>query len=307
MHRPLTVSLGRLLALALLFAAAACAADAGSQQGAGSRQDAAVADSLPCEQPRRIAALPAEITEASGVVISRAHPGILWVHGDSDPHLYAVDLEGRLRARVQLARPWPDDWEDIALAPCGSRDCLYVADIGDNSHDRASIEVIRIPEPALSDTVAPAGERFRFRYPEGPRDAEALFVLPSGTLYIVSKGRKGPIALYRAPTLAENTIVTLERVRSFTSGLVQIPDQVTGADAAIDGKWVALRTYSYLDLYPVSADSLATSATLRVPLGTLQEPQGEGVALGADGVAYFVSERASGPPAPLSRVACRLR
>ena len=36
------------------------------------------------------------VTESSGVVVSRIHPGVLWTHNDSGdgPYLYATDLQG---------------------------------------------------------------------------------------------------------------------------------------------------------------------------------------------------------------------
>lgn len=274
-----------------------------------SRNAAATAETPPmCDPPRQVAVLPSDLVEASGVVFSPSNPDILWVHNDSDRYLYALDRSGTLKARVAVAGPRPQDWEDIATGPCagGSGSCLYLADIGDNEHHRTSISVLRVPEPALTDTVTAPPERFVFQYVDGPRDAEALFLL-HGRLYIVSKGRNGPIALYRAPAVLGPEAMLLEKVRNFTDGLVQIPDQVTGADATPAGDWVAIRTYTYLDLYRVRGDTLATAATARTMLAPAAEPQGEGVALNAAGDVFLVSEKALGLPAPLSYLRCRLR
>ena len=43
----------------------------------------------------------------------------------------------------------------------------------------------------------------RASYPDGAHDAEALLAAPDGTLYIVTKGDTGEVALYRVPREAE--------------------------------------------------------------------------------------------------------
>jgi hypothetical protein len=260
----------------------------------------------PCESPRQLATLPDDLVEASGVVFSPGQDSVLWVHNDSDDRLYALDRRGALLARVSLPGDRPRDWEDMAAGPCaGGGSCLYLADIGDNDAVRPSVTVLRVPEPGLADNRTAEPERFQFRYPGGPRDAEALFLL-HGRIHIVSKGRGSPISLYRAPADLQPGITMLEQVRAFTGMVAQLPDQVTGADASPDGRWVALRTYSYLDLYQVQGDSLPAAATVRVSLTPLREPQGEGVAINAAGEILLVSERARGRPAPLSYLRCRL-
>ena len=56
------------------------------------------------------------IVEASGLAVSRRHPGVLWTHNDSgDPaRLFAVGADGRTRAVLTLAGPCTagrDSWE----------------------------------------------------------------------------------------------------------------------------------------------------------------------------------------------------
>src|SRR5262249_42704530 len=69
--------------------------------------------------------------EASGIVKSRRHSGIFWVHNDSGnaPLLFAVRADGRVVRRFRLAIP-NLDWEDIATDDHGH---LYLGDIGNNS------------------------------------------------------------------------------------------------------------------------------------------------------------------------------
>jgi hypothetical protein len=150
------------------------------------------------------------------------------------------------------------DWEDIALAPCptGREDCLYIADTGDNDERRKSVVVYAVPEPnppaAGPDTagVAPTAT-LRLRYPDGPRDVEAIYVSPRDTaLYLVSKGRRGSVRLYRVPRnlWGADTVVTAALVQDLP--ITPVPTRgrlVTGAAIRPDGRLVAIRTYT--DIY----------------------------------------------------------
>jgi hypothetical protein len=265
-----------------------------------------------CTDAVRVATLPPALAEASGIALSRQHPDILWVHNDSEgtPALYALGLDGSLRAEIEL----PDagaqsDWEDIAAGPCPHGHCLYIGDIGDNFHDREDRAILRLAEPDPADATITGVDRFPFRYPDGPRDAEALFVRPDTTVLIITKGRDGPVTLYRyPPPFRSDSRVVLVPVQELTPGLVQLPDLVTGADATPDGQYVAVRSYSRLQIYRFEGDTLA--AIWSAPgydLAALEEPQGEGIALAADGTVFLVSE--TGParlPPPLSRLWCAL-
>jgi hypothetical protein len=268
---------------------------------------ARAADSV-CTDARLVSVLPPVLEEASGVAASTRLPGVLWVHNDSEgsPALYALSRQGTLLAEIAVTgSDAQQDWEDIAVGPCAAGSCIYIGDIGDNFHRRDDRAILRLPEPDTADATAGPVERFPFRYPDGPRDAEALFVLPDTTVWIISKGRDGPVTLYRYPApLRSGTTVALVAVQQLTPGLVQLPDFVTGASAAPDGSRIAVRTYSSLELYRFDRDTLVSVWPQPFPLEGLTEPQGEGVAMVADTL-FLVSE--AGPfaaPPPLSRLVC---
>lgn len=271
-HRP-----GRATACALLLAYSGCAP-----------QPFAVG----CTIAATVAALPAELREASGVAIDARDR--IWVIADSGaPFLYSIGADNQIAERIRLLGATNDDWEDLASGPCGGAACLYIGEIGDNLHTAPTRAVLRVPEPAPGDSAVRA-ERFAFRFPDGPSDAEALVVLPDETMLVVTKGRNREIGVYRyAPPLIADSIVTLERVAALSRGIVQLPAQITGAASGHDGTLLLLRSYSALQFYRIHDDGFERIGGPH-DLTPLSEPQGEGVALTAAGDVVLVGEAPGG-------------
>jgi hypothetical protein len=252
--------------------------------------------------------LPEVARESSGLALGHERPGLLWTHNDrgNGAELYAVDREGNLAQTVRLAEP-AVDWEDIEIAACGSSSCLYVGDIGDNDSVRDHIAIHRLPEPR--EGVSEAGDivTTRARYPEGPRDAESLFVLPSGDIFIVTKGRDTGIALYRLPLQQSiDGIAMLEHVRELFPMPANSDDRISAATSTRDGSRVAIRTYRQLYIY--DAARLVSGAPVEptvVDLAPLGEGQGEGVTLADEGTVWLSSEAANRRSFPvLNRLEC---
>ena len=278
------------LRLLLLVGLLACSAPA---------DNAAVENDTPgCDTPQRVAALPKQLREASGIVVSRRNPGILWVHNDSgEPVLFAVDTLGNLHGRVRIANVVNLDWEDISIGDCAGQSCLYIGAIGDNLQNRADRAIYEVLEPLVTDSDAKVRARIPYRM-DKPEDTEAFFVA-GGNKYLITKGRSGPILVYALPEMRV--------VQQLTTGLVQLPDMVTAAAATPDGKHVVVRTYSALQLYTFEDTQLKPLLPQSVDLQSLNEFQGEGADITANGVIYLVSEKGLGDEAPpLSKVVCRL-
>ena len=193
------------------------------------------------------------------------------------------------------------DWEDLAAGPCPAGSCLYVADIGDNNRARRQITIYRVPEPRPDDEATPPAEVWTATYPDRARDAEALLVTPQGEVFLVTKENPRTTALYRVPRAAAGSVVRLELVSSLSL------DRVTGGSVSADGNWAALRTNTTLLLYP-AADLLAGKSPQprQFDLRALNEPQGEGVAFGQDGLVFLVGE-GGGASGTLAAVRCSLR
>lgn len=242
------------------------------------------------------------VAEASGLTLSRRTPGLLWTHNDSgEPVLFAVDAAGTVKGRVQVTGARVVDWEDIAVAPCTQGSCLYIADIGDNHRSRRAITIYRVPEPSADQGASEAPDVWNAAYPDGAHDAEGIFVSGSA-LYIVTKDESSATALYRLPLLPKGgREARLELVS-------RLPlEHVTGAAMSPDSAWVALRTNDALLFYR-TRDLIGgqPAAPQGVDLTAVGEPQGEGVALGADGQVYLAGE-GGGRGGTLAALRCTLR
>ena len=264
----------------------------GGKKATGAPKEGASAD---CRIEGPSAAL-RDLPEASGLAASRRSPGILWSHLDSgaSPVLIALDTHGAVKGKVRLSGVTLTDWEDVAVSPCGASSCVYVADIGDNRGARQSIAVHRLREPLPTDSSAPAAETFMGVFPDGPQDAEAFFVLGTGDMFVVTKGDTGgPVALYRFPSNAKagGAASTLQKVGVLQSGRISKENWVTGASASTDGRWVVLRTPGSLTFYDAGRIAKGDfGSPLKFSVAAMKEPQGEGVAFGANGAVFLAGE-----------------
>ena len=246
-----------------------------------------------CQPSGSVMAL-ADLPEASGLALSRATPGRIWAHNDSGkPEIFALDGKGKVAGRVSISGAKVVDWEAMASGLCGTGACLYIGDIGDNNANRREIAIYRVPEPASVGGTAQVDAVVRATYPDGAHDAEALLAASDGTLYIVTKGETGPVALYRVPRDAKNSAaVRMERIGAPLSAKSAGDDaRITDGSISPDGEWAVLRTQTSLTFHRTS-DFLKGNfrEARRVDLRPLREPQGEGVALDGSHTVYLAGE-----------------
>jgi hypothetical protein len=247
------------------------------------------------------------LREGSGLALSQRVPGRLWTHNDSGQAvLFALDGRGNVTGRLEITGAAVEDWEAIAVAPCGTGSCLYIGDIGDNDAGRRRITVYRVPEPDAASGTAAVADVFHATYPDGPHDAEALLVGGDGRLHVVTKVERGPVGIYRFPSqLKSGTTAQLERVGA-PPARPQAPMRITDGAVSPDGQWAVLRNRSSLTLYRAS-DLLAGRwrPAQEVDLAAMKEPQGEGVALANDTSLFLVGESGGkGQAGTFGRVTC---
>jgi hypothetical protein len=193
----------------------------------------------PVEPIGRLAHPP--IREASGIVKSRKHPGIFWVHNDSGnpPALFAVRRNGTLVREFAVGAP-NVDWEDIATDDAGH---LFLGDIGNNGGRLPLRSIYRIDEP--DPAVPPQGPlpvtlATHYRFPPGDRfDAESLVIDGKRALVIAKTfdGREAEVYAVPldppAPLLRPAVPERVATLRGFT-------EPATGADLSPDGNLLAV-------------------------------------------------------------------
>lgn len=256
-----------------------------------------------------------EVVELSGIVASRVHPDVLWVHNDSGgaPEVVALSSTGEALGHFVIEGAEAVDWEDIGIGPGPDegRSYLYLADIGDNASNREQVTVYVAAEPDAvpdgEDGSLPLVDELTIRYPAGPSDAESLFVDPlDGDLYIITKNVSGASRVLRAAasTVAGGGEITMEDVGGFQvsppgdapPGLP--PTMVTAADLSPDGSTVLVRTYRDVLVFRRPADEPLAAAFEAAPCSAPSEtePQGEAIAFSADGASYLTSSEGTGQP-----------
>jgi hypothetical protein len=262
-------------------------------------------------QPVPLAAIP----EASGIAVSQLSPGLLWTHNDtSEPVVFAIRASGEVQGRTRLAGVQRGDWEAVSVGPCAQGTCLFIGDIGDNSARRRSLSVYRVPESEAMASGTANAEVMRLTFPDGPQDAEALFVTGDGVVHVVTKGEHGPVTLYRAGTFRSGASVELQRIALVTATRsngrpgVSGANKVTDASVSPNGRWIAIRTRGAVVFYAAAELTAGTvRQVFRHDLRPLGEIQGEGVAFDADGTLWLTSEGGGKSRAgSLARLACSL-
>jgi len=165
-----------------------------------------------------------QLGEISGLAASHAHDGVLWAvnDGGNPARLYAISRRGRLLARYQIEGASNQDWEDLASFELDGRRYLLLADTGDNGGRRRgfSLHVFEEPAKLANGTLKPAWT-IRARWPDGPRDCEAVAVdAAAGQVLLVSKKRVPP-ELFSLPLAASRGAVVEARRIGRLAGMPQ--------------------------------------------------------------------------------------
>jgi len=262
------------------------------------------------------------LDEASGLVASRRHEGVIWAHNDGgeNPGLFAIATDGTDLGFHPLAIDGVSDVEDTATFSGPNGGDILLADIGDNGARRASIRIYRFaePDPAVIATITDV-EVIDYVYPDRPHNAEVLLVDEANRqIVIVTKeqqtvdglpaefGPTAPSFVFAGPLDAgggepldarggsTNELVLVgmldtplleTRTTAVTSNpisLLGFGGVPTGGDVSPDGALIALRTYETIWLWPRLAERSVAEALASDPCQVRVAPEDQGEA-----VAFF--------------------
>lgn len=267
------------------------------------------------------------ITEASGLAVSRRQPDLLWAINDSgaQPELYALRPNGTVVAAVAVPGARNRDWEDLAAFRLGGKPYLLIADVGDNAARRSYYTLYVVEEPDLSRAgarpQARVAWRLHFRYPDGPRDSEAVAVDEQDEAILLLSKQRHP-ALYRLPLRAAAARMLTARRLGDLAGIPQpavadhflrpvtgyFQGRPTAMDISADGSAAVVLTYKYAYRYPRLAGEPWAAAFARRPqwIALPYLRQAEALAVSADGSRIFVtSEKLPAPVLHLDRIGPR--
>ncbi|MCS6902261.1 MAG: hypothetical protein NZX77_21165, partial [Polyangiaceae bacterium] len=207
-------------------------------------------------------------------------------------------LEGTLASEHELLGAKAVDWEDIATGPCTAGDCLFVADIGDNTRKRADVVIYRVDEAALAWGKAAEAEALRAIYPDGPHDAETLLADPSsGDLFVITKEESGTSLVFRLPASASTEETTTLDLVAQLALPASGNRQATGGDAHPCAPRFLLRTYTraYEFRAPPGKPFLEAFAATPVAVPVEPEAQGEAIAYLSGGGGFVTMSEGKGP------------
>lgn len=245
-----------------------------------------------------------QVVESSGLAKSNRAAGCFWTHNDSGhpANLYAFDGQGVATGSCTLHGVAATDFEDIASYVQDGAARLLLADVGDNRSRRpfVSLYFFDEPDPRRNQAVKD-WYRLDLRYPDGPRDCEAIAVdVTAGKVILVSKTFLPHASVYHvdlpprgAVTDANQAPQTLQLIGNLPLSLVTAMDHddTTGDTLLVN----------YFQLFRFAKPQPGQNWWQQTPRAAdlPKLKQIEAVAVDRGGAVWVTSE---GKPAPLVRV-----
>ena len=256
---------------------------------------------------------------------------LIWGHNDSGHQAEIFGFEANGQIRVILELPVKAlDIEDIAAKTCPwslTKQCLWLADVGDNKHQRQSVSLHVLPLPNFESLVSEHILRlkidrlqissYRFTYPNRKRpNVEALAVSPNGEqVWLFEKTDADQVHFWSLtiPSSSLGTIQNIHRIQEYSLDVSHWASRsqssrqrrITGASLDQSGQRLLLRTYQDVWLYESSKTKKITAKVIQQQKPkhinfTAHELQGEAICFDLDHQGFWTgSEQKNDQPAKL--------
>ncbi len=261
-----------------------------------------------------------DMIELSGLAVSRANPGFMWVHNDSgdEARVFALSIEGSERHQYKLAGVEAIDFEDIAVGPApyagapadpsSPNNYIFIADTGNDDLERNEVQIYRIAEPLIethgsgddapdattdtgfaSTTIVNDVKRFDVIYPNRRYNSDTIMVDPSnGDLYIVTAEIGGSATVFRLTFAEDDIIDAIEEIVRFGKLSSKNDWGASGGDISPSGNEIIVRTHLEALLWRVPATGIAQAFETDSCLIPLEnEYQGEAIGFALDESGYY--------------------
>lgn len=247
------------------------------------------------------------LTEISGIGVSSKSNDLLWTHNDSGDtsQLFLVHKTGVTLAVYNFNKP-VRDCEDMAIwyRNDGKAE-IFIGDIGDNEAKRPYITIYRFLEPKV-EKASLKGEisidkvkQLKFKYPDGPRDAECLMVDPiDKKIYIISK-REDSVGIYSAPLNSSSSqVITLTKELSLFFPGQRSAKWITAGDISANGKHILVKSYIAIYYWQRKENETLVNCLKRSAKALPYHPekQGEAICFTNDAQHYYTISEGKNPP-----------
>jgi hypothetical protein len=259
-----------------------------------------------------------DLSEVSGITVSRINKDIFWVINDSgnSASVYALNSKGKLLDTIEIQGVSNNDWEDIASFEYEGKPYILIADVGDNFARRSKCFLHFIEEPDIEKltgastlSVKPSWS-ITYTYEDGPRDCESVAVdTVTGKILLLSK-RDVPPVLYELPlTGMKNTVAKrlteikpLPRAADVLMDFSLGSNMTTGMDISADGLSAAVLTYGNAFYYEKKPSEKWSHVFKDTPKEIIVPPmrQAESICFGRDGLTLYITTEQL--PAPMFRI-----
>jgi hypothetical protein len=232
-----------------------------------------------------------ELDEVSS--IQSGEGGVFFLHNDEgSPSIYIADTDGRHLGKIKIRDAKNRDWESITRIPADSGPLLVLGDTGDNKARYKSVKLyfVEEPRPSASGTYPEKVDllhKLKVRYPDGPRDCEAMAYDPASNMILFLTKRDHPPRLYGLPVeealqAGKAELQYLGDVPGFRPPTVadlfsskkrgQWISNPTGMDISSDGRRAAVITYRSLYLFERAEGESWAEAFQKEPLEYVGPP-----------------------------------